>query len=249
MSFEGKTVVVTGAGGGMGRATVEMLLKEGANVVGCDVNTSALSPYKSFDRFISFEGDLLDEDHVKNIFKEVNKRFGSINGLANIAGIAQAATPITEVSLEDYDRIMNINLKLAFLMCREAAKYMKDQKQGKIVNIGSVSTTRPRPGLQAYIASKGAIESFTKALALELAEYHINVNVLHPGPADTTMLGAFVKEGADIDESKKTIFENSVPLGRLIQPTDIANGIKYLLSDDANIVTGAVLHVDGGRSI
>lgn len=249
MSFEGKTVIVTGAGGGMGRATVEMFLKEGANVVGCDVNTSALSFYESFDRFISFEGDLLDEDHVKHIFKETNDRFGRIDGLANIAGIAQAATPITEVSLEDYNRIMDINMKLAFLMCREAAKYMKEQNQGKIVNIGSVSTTRPRPGLQAYIASKGAIESFTKALALELAEYRINVNVLHPGPADTSMLGGFVKEGADIDASKKTIFENSVPLGRLIQPTDIANGIKYLLSDDANIVTGAVLHVDGGRSI
>ncbi|RKQ35815.1 SDR family NAD(P)-dependent oxidoreductase [Oceanobacillus halophilus] len=249
MSLQGKTFIITGAGGGMGKATVDLLVQAGANVVGCDLNTSHLKAYEAVENFVSFEGNLLEEQTVKHVFKETEERFGKIDGLANIAGIAQSATPIEKVSLTDFHRIMDINLTMMFLTCREAAIYMKKQNQGRIVNIGSVSTTRPRPGLQSYIASKGAVESFTKALALELAEHHINVNVLHPGPADTTMLGKFTKEDGDVDEARKEIFEKSVPLGRLIQPKDIAGSIKFLLSDEASMITGTVLHVDGGRSI
>lgn len=249
MSLENKTIVVTGAAGGMGRATVDMLLKAGANVVACDLNTDSLETYQSFKNFLSFAGNLVDEHTVTEVFQKAHQKFGSIDGLANIAGIAQSAAPIDEVSLEQYDLIMNVNMKMVFLTCREAAKYMKKQKRGKIVNIGSVAATRPRPGLQSYVASKGAVESFTKALALELAEHHINANVLHPGPADTSMLAKFTKAGGDVKSTRKEVFESSVPLGRLIQPEDIARSVKFLLSDEAEMITGAVLHVDGGRNI
>ncbi|WP_067726110.1 SDR family NAD(P)-dependent oxidoreductase [Oceanobacillus damuensis] len=249
MTVKGKTIVVTGAGGGMGKATVELLLKNGANVVGCDLNTDSLEPFAGQKNFMAYKGNFLDEDTVKRAFKTVSEKFGSIDGLANIAGIAQSNTPIEKVSLQEFHKIMDINLTMTFLTCREAALYMKGNKTGKIVNVGSVSATRPRPGLQAYVASKGAVESFTKAMALELAPFHINVNILHPGPADTTMLGKFTAAEAEIEDTKKEIFEKSVPLGRLIQPDDIANSIKFLLSEEANMITGTILHVDGGRNI
>lgn len=246
---EGKTIVVTGAGGGMGLATVKLLLESGAKVVGSDLQTDSLAEFADNENFLALPGDLLDEDYVKTAFQTAHERFGSVDGLANVLGIAQSATPIEDVSLEHYKKILDINMTTLFLTCREAATYMKQQRSGKIVNIGSVATTRPRPGLQSYVASKGAGESFTKALALELAPYKVNANVLHPGPADTTMLGQFTEEGGDVDEAKKEIFEKSVPLGRLIQPGDIASSIKFLLSDDADMITGAVLHVAGGRNI
>jgi 3-oxoacyl-[acyl-carrier protein] reductase len=249
MGLNNKTFLVTGANGGMGKATVELLLKENANVAGCDLHTDGLSEFEENSNFIAFQGDLTDEKTVKNVFQKTTEQFGAIDGLANIAGIAQAATPIDEVSLEDWHTIMDINMTMMFLTCREASIYMKEKKRGSIVNIGSVSVTRPRPGLQSYVASKGAVEAFSKALALELAPNHINVNVLHPGPSDTTMLGQFSAEGASVDDTKKGIFESSVPLGRLLKPEDIAHSIIYLLSDKANMVTGSVLHVDGGRNI
>src|SRR5699024_4881500 len=174
---------------------------------------------------------------------------GGVDGLANILGIAQSAAPIDEVSFDHYDKLMDINMGSVFLTCREAAKYMKAQEAGKIVNIGSVATTRPRPGLQAYVASKGAVETFSKALALELAPHQINVNVLHPGPADTSMLGQFSGEGSNVAEDRKEIFEKSVPLGKLLQPKNIADTVAFLLSEEAEMITGSVLHVDGGRSI
>jgi 3-oxoacyl-[acyl-carrier protein] reductase len=249
MGLKNKTFLVTGANGGMGKATVDLLLKENANVAGCDLRTDVLREYEDNSNFIAFQGDLTDEKTVKEIFQKTKDRFGSIDGLANIAGIAQSATPIDEVSLEEWRKIMDINMTMMFLTCREASIYMKEKKQGSIVNVGSVSVTRPRPGLQTYVASKGAVEAFSKALALELASNQINVNVLHPGPSDTEMLGQFSAEGASIDDTKKGVFENSVPLGRLLKPEDIAQSIKYLLSDEANMMTGSVLHVDGGRNI
>ncbi|MBP1970047.1 3-oxoacyl-[acyl-carrier protein] reductase [Virgibacillus natechei] len=249
MSFSNKTIIVTGAGGGMGKATVELLLKENANVVGCDLHIDSLVAFEDQSQFLSFEGNLLNENNVKDIFEKTVQTFGQIDGLVNIAGVAQSATPIEEISLDEWHKIMDMNMTMTFLTCREAAIYMKKRQQGAIVNIGSVSTTRPRPGLQAYVGSKGAVESFTKALALELSPDHIKVNVLHPGPADTEMLGQFTKQGENVNDTKKAVFESSVPLGKLLQPTDIAQSIKFLLSDEANMITGSVLHVDGGRSI
>ena len=249
MNLKNKTIIVTGAGGGMGKETVKLLLEKDANVIGCDLQVDSLEAFSENDQFLVYEGDLLKEDAVQHLFQTAADNFGSIDGLANIMGIAQSATPIDEISLEKYNQIMDVNMTSVFLTCREATAYMKRQGRGRIVNIGSVSATRPRSGLQAYVASKGAVESFSKALALELAPSHINVNVLHPGPADTSMLGQFTGDGEDVDEKKKEVFEKSVPLGRLLKPRDIANSICFLLSDEAQMITGDVLHVDGGRNI
>lgn len=246
MRLENEVFVVTGAKGGMGRETVKRFLEEGAYVAAVDLNVDGM---EKSDRLLPIAANLTSEADVARIFQEVKRVFGRVDGLVNIAGIAQAATQIEEVSLADWEKLMSVNATSLFLTCREAVPYMKQQGEGVIVNIASISMVRPRPGLNAYIASKGAAVSFSQALAIELADYGIRVNVVNPGPADTNMLGQFTSKNADVEAAKENIFKKSVPLGRLINPIDIANSLVYLCSKEASIVTGSVLNVDGGRGI
>ncbi|MEK4244608.1 SDR family oxidoreductase [Psychrobacillus sp. FSL K6-2684] len=244
---EHKIIVVTGAGGGMGNAVVRDLLEEGAIVVALDINLDPLSDVTHANLRV-MKIDLLNEDSIQNVFKEIYEEFNKIDGLVNIAGIAQAAKSIVDVELSEWHKLININATAIFLTCKEAVRYMKAAKNGSIINVGSVSVTRPRPGLQSYVASKGAVEAFSKALALETAPYNVRVNVLHPGPSDTNMLGQFSSQEGEV-VLNKNIFAESVPLGRLIKPSDISATVVHLLSDGAQIITGSVIHVDGGRNI
>jgi len=246
--LEAKVIAVTGAGGGMGKEVVENLLAEGAIVIALDINTVSISSIENKNLHIK-KINLLEELSITEAFKEIYIEFNKLDGLVNAAGIAQAAKPITEVELSEWHKLIDINATAVFLTNREAVRYMKKTNNGSIINIGSVSVTRPRPGLQSYVASKGAVEAFSKALALETAPFNIRVNVLHPGPADTQMLGLFSSQQAGEVELNKDIFAESVPLGRLIRPTDISATVTHLLTDGAQIITGAVIHVDGGRSI
>ncbi|WP_251551263.1 SDR family NAD(P)-dependent oxidoreductase [Neobacillus muris] len=246
MRLENKVLVVTGAQGGMGKETVKRFIEEGAFVVAVDLNVDGVEETKTL---LPIAADLTKEEEVSNVFSLALRKFERIDGLVNLAGIAQAATPIEEVSLADWEKIIRVNATAPFLTCRAAVSPMKQQGGGVIVNVASISMIRPRPGLNAYIASKGAVVSFSQALAIELAEYGIRVNVVNPGPADTSMLGKFSSKDADIESTKETVFKKSVPMGRLIDPLDIANSLVYLCSSEASIVTGAVLNVDGGRGI
>lgn len=248
MNQEGKVVIVTGAAGGMGSEVVSKLLAEGAVVIGLDISSKGLEHLQN-DRLKRIELNLLDENKIKEIFQSTYEEHGKIDSLVNIAGIAQSSTPIEKVSLEEWNRIMGINATGVFLTCKEAVSYMKKNSSGAIVNVGSVSVTRPRPGLQSYIASKGAMEAFSRALAMEVASSNIRVNVLHPGPAETKMLPQFSSVEQQEGGLKLDDFKRSVPLGELIQPTDIAEAVNYLLSDGAKMVTGIALHVDGGRNL
>lgn len=243
-----KVIAVTGAGGGMGQQVVKDLLRNGATVVGLDINTEALSSIED-ENLRTKNIDLLDEASIVNVFKEIYGEFERLDGLVNIAGIAQAAKSITSVEVSEWHKLMDINATAVFLTSREAVRYMKEKNHGSIVNVGSVSVTRPRPGLQSYVASKGAVEAFTKALALETAPFNIRANVVHPGPADTTMLGKFSAQENEKIEMNKGVFAKSVPLGRLIEPSDISPTVTHLLTDGAQMITGSVIHVDGGRSI
>lgn len=248
MKLADKVILVTGAGGGMGKSIVLQLLEQGAFVVGLDLALDSMESV-NHEKFTAKAADVLDEEKVANIFAEVNNKHGKIDGLVNALGIAQSQTPIEDVSLELWHRLMNINATSLFITCKQAAKYMKVNMTGSIVTIGSISAVRPRPGLQSYIASKGAAESFSRALAIELAPDSIRVNTIHPGPSETNMLGQFAGEDADVEKMKEEVFKKSVPLGELIQPNDIASAVVYFLSDEARMVTGATLNVDGGRGI
>lgn len=237
-----KTVIVTGAAGGMGQAIVKTLIDAGFQVAGIDLAEESLF---SHPHFLYEQGNVLDEQRVKDFVNKLEE----IEGVVNALGIAQSATPIEEISMEFWNKLMDVNVKSLFIMTKAVVPKMKQAKKGVIVNIASVSAVRPRPGLQAYIASKGAAESFSRAMAIELAPFQIRVNTIHPGPADTQMLGQFAAEGADVEEAIQQIFVQSVPLGRLITPQDIAYSVRFLLSDEASAITGATLHVDGGRGL
>ncbi|WP_431027667.1 SDR family NAD(P)-dependent oxidoreductase [Lysinibacillus sp. LZ02] len=243
-----QVVIVTGAGGGMGKAIIEQLLAQGHTVIGLDLSITALADIKD-DSLHIYEVNVLDEARVKQIIQDVYTQYNRIDSLVNALGIAQSAIPIEDVSIEQWDQLMNVNVKSIFMTVKAVVPYMKKKKKGAIVTIGSISAVRPRPGLQAYIASKGAAESLTRGLAIELAPFQIRVNTIHPGPADTQMLSQFTAVDADVEQTKEEVFLQSVPLGRLVTPNDIANAVSYLLSDAASIVTGTTLHVDGGRGL
>lgn len=248
MENENKVIMVTGAGGGMGAEVVKKLLQDKATVIALDLSLQGLEGVQS-DNLIKKEVNLKDENSIKEVFQTTYNDWEKIDGLINIAGIPQSSTPIEEVSLEEWENIMAINATGVFLTCKEAIKYMKKNENGSIINIGSVSATRPRPGLQSYIASKGAIVAFSEALAIEVAQHNIRVNVLHPGPAETSMLKQFSSVKQQEIGLNMNDFKDSVPLGRLIQPKDIANSISFLVSDEASMITGVSLHVDGGRNL
>ena len=237
-----ETVIVTGAAGGMGQAIVRKLIADGYHVAGIDLAEN--SPY-THPNFYYEQGNALDEEQMKSFAGKAE----SIAGLVNALGIAQSAAPIEEVSMEFWNKVMDVNVKSLFVSTKAVAAKMKQARKGAIINIASISAVRPRPGLQAYIASKGAAESFTRAMAIELAPYQVRVNTIHPGPADTKMLGQFAAEGTDVEQAKQQIFVQSVPLGRLITPEDIANSVSFLLSEGASAITGTTLHVDGGRGL
>ncbi|KOS68857.1 3-ketoacyl-ACP reductase [Lysinibacillus contaminans] len=248
MAIEQQVVIVTGAGGGMGQAILKYLLEQGNIVVGLDLSVTSLASLYS-DALQIYNVNVLDEDKVNDVFRNVYDKYGRIDGLVNALGIAQAATPIEDVSIDEWNRLMDVNVKSLFITTKAVVPYMKVRKKGAIVTIASISAVRPRPGLQAYIASKGAAESFSRGLAIELAPHQIRVNTIHPGPSDTQMLSQFTAAGANVEQTKQDVFVQSVPLGRLVDPTDIAGAVGYLLSDAASMVTGTTLHVDGGRGL
>ncbi|MBU8713432.1 SDR family oxidoreductase [Brevibacillus parabrevis] len=251
--LQGKTAIVTGAASGMGKATAKLFAAEGANVVLADLNKEAavqVALELPDGRGHAVQVDVADDESVAALIQETVAVFGAPDVLVNCAGVPQAFTPIEELTLEQWDRIMSVNAKSLYLTARHTVPHMKAKARGSIINIASIAGIRARPGLNAYCASKGAAIMLSKALAIELAPYQIRVNVINPGPAETPMLGKFINgDEQEVEAGKKDIFISSVPLGMLIQPEDIAQAALYLASDLSKIVTGEVMNVDGGRGI
>lgn len=251
--LQGKTAIVTGAASGMGKAIAQLFANQGASVVLADLNLEAAQGAARElpqGKGHAVQTDVSDDQSVASLIQETISVFGGIEVLVNCAGVPQAFTPIEELTLEQWDRIMAVNTKSIYLTTRHAVPHMKAGKRGSIINIASIAGIRARPGLNAYCASKGAAIMLTKALAIELAPYQIRVNAINPGPAETPMLGKFINGDEDeVEAGKKEIFISSVPLGTLIQPEDIAQAALYLASDLSKIVTGEVMNVDGGRGI
>lgn len=251
--LQGKTAIVTGAASGMGKAIAKLFADQGAQVVLADLNKTAAQQVAQElpeGKGHAVQTDVADDKSVAAMIQETITVFGSIDVLVNCAGVPQAFTPIEELSLEQWDKIMSVNTKSIYLTARHVVPHMKAASKGSIINIASIAGIRARPGLNAYCASKGAAIMLSKALAIELAPNQIRVNVINPGPAETPMLGKFISgDEAQVEAGKKDIFISSVPLGTLIQPEDIAQAALYLASDLSKIVTGEVMNVDGGRGI
>lgn len=252
MLLQDKVAVVTGAGSGMGKAIAKRFSEQGASVVLVDLNGEAAraTSQECASATLVCEGSVACDQQVHAMVEQTIHRFGRVDALVNCAGVPMSFTPIEEVDEESWHRIMDVNVKSIYLTARHAVPHMKQKGSGVIVNVCSIAGVRPRPGLNAYCASKGAAIMLTKALAIELAPWKIRVNGINPGPADTPMLRQFMAgDQEQVERETKEIFLNSVPLGSLIQPDDIADAALYLCSDLARMVTGEIVNVDGGRGI
>jgi 3-oxoacyl-[acyl-carrier protein] reductase len=240
MRFKDKVVMVTGGAAGIGRVTAEAFAREGAKLAICDVNpeagevaAKALGPEASFQKV-----DVAREAAVSAWADEVAKHYGRIDVLVNNAGITRDAL-LLRLKEADWDLVMNINLKGAFLCTRAVVRYMAQQRSGRIVNVASVVGVIGNVGQANYVASKAGLIGLTKTVAREFAGRGITVNAVAPGFIETQMT-------AVLSEKVREAFLTQIPLGRAGSPEDVAAAVTFLASDQAAYLTGQVLHVSGG---
>lgn len=237
-----KTAIVTGGTRGIGFAIVKKFLENGAKVAiaGSRQETveKALSQLPEYEgRVMGIWPDLCDPEAVAHSFAQVKERFQSLDILANNAGIS-SRTSLYDYTLEEFTRLLDINLKAVFVCSQAAARIMKEQGSGVIINTSSMVGEYGQPSGCGYPATKFAVNGLTKSLARELAKDQIRVNAVAPGVTKTDMVAALPQELVDRISA-------DIPLGRVGEPTDIANAYLYLASDQASYVTGIVLRVDG----
>ncbi|WP_129113671.1 SDR family oxidoreductase [Halegenticoccus tardaugens] len=247
MDRSGKSVIVTGAGSGMGRAVSKRFAERGKRVACVDVDADAAEETavrieRDGGDSLAIEADVSRATDVETMVERTIEAFGRIDVLHNNAGIPQRATPVEDVSADEWDRILDVNLKSAFLGAKYALPHLR-RSGGVILNTASTAAIRPRTGLSAYVASKGGMVALTKQLAYELAP-DVRVNALCPVATDTPMLTGFAGGDLSVEGMQETI-----PLGRLAEPDDVAAAAIFLASDDAAMITGTALEVDGGRDI
>lgn len=241
--LKNKTAVVTGGTRGIGLAIVKTYLENGANVAvaGSRQETveKALAQLTEYgDRVMGIWPDLCSPEAVGEAFESVKARFGSLDILANNAGVS-SRTSIYEYSLEEFNRVIDLNVTAVFVCSQAAAKIMKEQGGGVIINTSSMVSKYGQPAGCAYPASKYAVNGLTISLARELAKDNIRVNAVAPGVTRTDMLAA-------LPEEMVARVSAGIPLGRPGEPVDIANAFLYLASDMGSYVTANILHVDGG---
>jgi 3-oxoacyl-[acyl-carrier protein] reductase len=249
MSLGTKTAAITGAGSGMGRATARLFAERGAEVAVIDIDGEAAEETVSLigedgGSAIALTADSSEAADVEAFVERTVSAFGGIDVLHNNAGIPQESTPVEDVTEATWDRIQAVNLKSTFLGAKYAVPQMRADGGGVILNTASTAGIRPRTGLSAYCASKGGMITLTKQLAHELAEDEIRVNAICPVATDTDMLPEFAAGDLSVESMRETI-----PLGRLAEATDIAHAAAFLASDEASMITGTALEVDGGRDI
>jgi 3-oxoacyl-[acyl-carrier protein] reductase len=246
--LEGKAAFVTGAAQGFGQAIAETFAREGAKVAIADLQkeradavAKAIGPSA-----LALRCDVSVASEVDAAAKAAIAAFGRIDILVNNAGTTHRNQSMLDVDEAEFDRVFAVNVKSIYLAARAFVPHFREKGGGVIVNIGSTAGIRPRPGLAWYNATKGAVNLVSKSMAVELAPDKIRVVALAPVAGETPLLAMFM--GEDTPE-KRAAFRASVPLGRLSTPQDIANAALFLASDEASMITGSVLEVDGGRCI
>jgi 3-oxoacyl-[acyl-carrier protein] reductase len=236
MRLAGKVAVVTGAGSGIGRGIAERFAQEGARVVVNDVDADAAREVAEATGGLAAPADVSSSADVDRLFDTAIGELGGVHVLVNNAGLIDVERHFLEADEAWWDRVLGVNLKGQFLCALRAAQWMARNGGGSIVNLSSGGARAAHRGMVAYDASKGGVEAMTRALALDLGPYGIRVNALAPGSIDVR---GFTEEQAA--EKGETI-----PLGRVGYPDDLAGPAVFLASDDAKYVTGVALSVDGG---
>ena len=253
MKLKDKVALVTGAGSGIGQASAWLFAREGARVAVVDLREDAAKETarrieKEDGDALVIQADVSRADDNRAAVDATLARWGRLDLFFANAGVPQSPTPVDQVDEATFDRIMAVNVKGVFLGAKYAAPVMKRQRSGVFLITASTSAIRPRPGVQCYSASKGAVITLAKTLALELAPFGVRVLALAPVATETPMLPAFMGKPA-VDEEGRARYVATIPLGRLNTPDDLAKAALFLVSDDAAMMTGTCVEVDGGRCI
>jgi 3-oxoacyl-[acyl-carrier protein] reductase len=248
MRLKGKTAIVTGGASGFGAGIVRKFIAEGARVMVADINgkgADAMAKEMGSDA-LPATVDVANGASVDQMVKAALDAWGHVDIMINNAGVTHLPTPLDQVSEEDFDRVFNVNMKSVYLTARALVPHMKERRAGAILNIASTAGVSPRPNLNWYNASKGWMITATRTMAVELAPSGIRVNALNPVAGETPLLKSFM--GEDTPEMRAK-FLATIPLGRFSQPEDLGNAACFLCSDEASMITGVAMEVDGGRCI
>jgi 3-oxoacyl-[acyl-carrier protein] reductase len=239
-NLENKNIIVTGASGGIGNSIIKKLNEAGANILASGTRIEKLEEIKKkFEKIKILKFDISQSDKIEEFIENATSELGgSLDGLINNAGITQDNLAI-RMSLDEWQKVININLTSTFLMSKFAIKKMLKNKSGKIVNITSVVGHTGNLGQANYTASKAGIVAMSKSLAIEYAKKNININCISPGFIKTAMTDK-------IDDKFKEVIISKIPSARLGHPEDIANAVLFLTSDQSNYINGETLHVNGG---
>ena len=242
MRLDGKSAIITGGASGFGRGIAEKFIAEGARVIVADVNGDAAAKAA---KEIGAKAFTLDVSFAKG-WAEIEAAHGTPDILVNNAGITHLPAPMETIEEDEFDRVLAVNAKSVYLAARTFNSAMKKRGSGNILNIASTAGLSPRPNLNWYNASKGWMITATKAMAVELAPFGIRVNALCPVAGETPLLKSFM--GEDTPELRAK-FISTIPIGRFSTPEDMGNAACYLCSDEASMITGVAMEVDGGRCI
>lgn len=247
--LDGKVAIITGAAGGIGEITAQLFLEEGAKVALVDMSEEALNEVEGFlsdyDGHISVIADVTKEEDVQNYVEKTKEAFGRIDILFNNAGVTGELTDLVDLKVEDFNNVLEINATGVFLGLKHVLPTMIEQESGSIINTSSVDGLRGSPGLSPYAASKHAVVGLTKSAALEVAEYGVRVNSIHPSPVDTSMMEN-LESGAGGGDEAKDQFLSQIPLGRYATPDELAKLLLFLASEDSEFITGSQYRIDGG---
>ncbi|MEL6647849.1 MAG: SDR family oxidoreductase [Pseudomonadota bacterium] len=246
MRLKDKTAIVTGGASGFGAGIVHRFAEEGARVMVADINSDAAEEVADRINATACAVDVSDGVSVAAMAEQARQKLGHIDILVNNAGVTHLPQPLDEVTEADFDRVFAVNCKSVYLAARTIVPGMKARGSGVILNVASTAGVSPRPRLNWYNASKGWMITATRTMAVELAPHGLRVNAINPVAGETPLLKSFM--GEDTPEMREK-FLSTIPLGRFSQPEDMGHAAVYLCSDEASMVTGVCMEIDGGRCI
>ena len=244
----GKSAIVTGAASGFGAGIARRFIAEGARVMIADINGAAAAELarELGEQATAQTVDVASSGEVETMAKRAFEQFGGLDILVNNAGVTHLPMAMEDVPEDEFDRVLAVNAKSVYLTAKHIVPHMKRRGRGVILNIASTAGVSPRPRLNWYNASKGWMITATKTMAVELAPDGIRVNAINPVAGETPMLKSFM--GEDTPENRAR-FLATIPMGRFSTPDDIAAAACFLCSDEASMITGVCMEVDGGRCI
>jgi len=248
MKLENKCAVITGAGSGFGAGIAEKFVAEGCRVIVADINeAAATSKAESLGSMaVAYTVDVASRESVNALQEFACDAFPAVDIVVNNAGITHLPAALEDITETDFDRVLAVNAKSVYLMAQAFVPAMKARETGAILNVASTAGVSPRPRLSWYNASKGWMITATRAMAIELAPHGVRVNAINPVAGETPLLKSFM--GEDTPEMREK-FISTIPLGRFSTPEDMGNAACFLCSDEASMITGVALEIDGGRCI